>query len=72
MAQFPDDYTQKLTPVAWDKILLADSADNDIIKYWLYEDFQWPIWPAWAWVVWRWAYSWATAYVVNDAVSYLW
>lgn len=47
----------------------------------------WPQWPAWTngtnwtnwtngtdWldITWKWEYNWATAYVINDAISYLW
>jgi len=31
---------------------------------------QWPAWADWLGVNWKWAYSWTTAYVINDAVSY--
>jgi len=30
---FPTDFTEKVTPASNDKILLADSADSDKIKY---------------------------------------
>lgn len=33
----------------------------------------WTPWAPWAkWNTWLWAYSWATTYVVDDVVSYLW
>lgn len=50
---FPTDFIQKTTPAANDKILLADSADSDKLKYGLYSDFQWEPWDDWApWAPW--------------------
>ena len=70
---FPTDFTEKTIPVSDDKILLADSADSNKIKYGKFSNFQWPQWDPWlAGIDWKGAYSWATAYVVNDAVSYNW
>lgn len=65
--KFPSQFTQKVTPVTNDKLMIADSADSDKIKYILFDDVQWPQWVG---ITWRGAYSGATAYVVNDAVSY--
>lgn len=70
---FPTDFTEKTTPVSDDKILLADSADSNKIKYGKFSNFKWTQWDPWlAGIDWKGAYSWATAYVVNDAVSYNW
>lgn len=78
---FPTDFTEKTTPADNDKILLADSTDSNKIKYGKYSSFKgatWNTWPAgadgtdWVSFIRRWAYSWATAYVVNDVVSYNW
>ena len=70
---FPTDFTEKTIPVSDDKILLADSADSNKIKYGKFSNFQWPQWDPWlAGIDWKGAYSWGTAYVVNDAVSYNW
>lgn len=65
--KFPSQFTQKVTPVSADKLMIADSADSNIIKYITFADVQWPQWVG---ITWRWAYNWATAYSVNDAVSY--
>lgn len=32
----------------------------------------WPAWADWLDITWLWAYNWATSYVINDAISYLW
>lgn len=65
--KFPSQFTQKVTPVSADKLMIADSADSNIIKYITFADVQWPQWVG---ITWRWAYNGATAYSVNDAVSY--
>lgn len=64
---FPSEFTEKATPVSADKIMIADSADGNYIKRISFADLQWPQWVG---ITWRWAYNGATAYVVNDAVSY--
>ena len=65
--KFPSQFTQKVTPVNADKLMIADSANSDIVKYITFADVQWPQWIG---ITWRWAYSWATAYSINDTVSY--
>ena len=37
----PIDYDEKLTPNAWDKILIADNDDLNKMKYWKWENFKW-------------------------------
>ncbi len=64
---FPSEFTEKSTPVSADKLMIADSADNGYIKWINFSDVQWPQWVG---ITWRWAYNWATAYSINDAVSY--
>lgn len=57
---FPTDFIEKATPADDDKILLADSADTDKIKYGKFSNFKWetgetwPTWPAGAdWEDWE-------------------
>lgn len=78
MKVFPTDMTEKVAPSDNDFILISDSADSNKVKKGRYSNFKWEQWdpgPAgtdWLSVNWLWAYSWVTAYVINDAVSYLW
>lgn len=68
---FPDDFVEKVTPAANDKILLADSADSDKIKYGKYSTFKWEQGDPWLpGISWLWVYLGTTAYAPNDAVSY--
>lgn len=62
---FPTDYVEKVTPVANDKVLLADSADWDEIKYGKYTNFI-----GQPWIVRKWVYNALTPYVATDVVSY--
>jgi len=78
-------YTEKTTAaVVWDEVLIQDSEDGNIVKRMAAAQFKWPIWDDgedWSnWtdgtdgtdINWLWAYSWWTAYVINDSVSYNW
>lgn len=67
------DLHQKTTPsVPWDFVIITDSEDWNLVKIQDAILFQWPKWDTWLSINWKWAYSWVTAYVVNDAVSYNW
>lgn len=58
----------KSTIVSADKVILIDSQDSDKLKQAPATAFVWPTWPTG--IIYKWAYSGATAYVVNDVTTY--
>ena len=65
--QFPDQFTEKLVPEQLDYTFVADSSDDNRVKKIKLENLKWDKWDS---IVWKWPYNWATAYMVNDIVSY--
>jgi len=65
--RFPQQTTQKVTPVDTDWIPIADSQANNALKKITRADIKGDKGDS---IVFRWAYNGATAYVVNDVVTY--
>ena len=64
------DFTEKLSFVSWDMWFILDSEDSFILKKINKTLMVGATWATGASFIFRWAYSWATDYVVNDTVTY--
>jgi len=65
--KFPIEFVEKVTPANNDMLLIADSADSNKVKKIKYSNVKGAKGDP---IVWKGTYSGATAYAVNDAVSY--
>jgi len=68
--KFPTDFVTKSSPVNADLLMIADSADSNKLKKITYSNLKGAQGDPGVSIVWKWAYSWGTAYIINDAVSY--
>ncbi len=64
---FPTQFVEKTSPSNDDYLVIADSTDSNKVKKIKFSQTKWDKWDS---IVWRGTYSGATAYVVNDVVSY--